>query len=160
MLYQNSIFGSTILGLEPTVFYIILACAIVTFIAVVLVVVFALKASKARHQRNNGNSTYAPKVKVHKGVRYSAVDTAIAVDNEMQVTHVIGDFNIKKGETYTASRKGALLPGKYTVLSTAGSEEKFNIRIGRYLREYSHGDVIVLPDGETIVCPSHSLILR
>ena len=157
MQFNNLILSNTIIGLEPTVFYIILACAIVTIISVVLVVIFAIRASKSRQQRG---STYAPKVKVHKGVRYSANDSAITNHGEMNITHVVGDFNIKKGQTYTANRKGLLLPGKYTVLSTAGSEEKFNIRIGRYLREYAHGDTIVLPDGETIVCPSHSIILR
>jgi hypothetical protein len=154
-----SFISSTIIGLEPRVFYIVLACALVTLLAVILVIVFALKASKARRQRNS-NATVAAKVKIHKGVRYSANTEAIAINDEMNISHVKGDFNVKKGELYTASRRGALLPGKYTILSTAGSEEKFNIRIGRYLREYSHGDVIVLPDGETIICPSHSIILR
>jgi len=146
---------STIMGLEPHVFYIILGLSIVTLVAVILVAVFAIKANKRRQR-----GVYAPKVKVHKGVRYSAKEKEIELNGEVNVTHIRGDFNVKKGETYTANRKGLLLPGKYTLLSAAEGEDKFNVRIGRYLREYSHGDTVVIPDGETITCPSHSLVLR
>ncbi|MCL2848334.1 MAG: hypothetical protein FWE13_06305 [Firmicutes bacterium] len=150
-----SLLNNQIIGLEPLVFYLILALTIVMLIAIIVIIILAVRAKK-RSQRG----IQAPKVKVHKKVRYSADEKEIEANGEVNVTHHRGDFNIKRGEIYTANRKGELLPGKYTVLSTSESENKFNIRIGRYAREYSHGDTIVIPDGETIASPSHSLVLR
>jgi hypothetical protein len=63
--------------------------------------------------------------------------------------------------TYTARKNGPLLPGQYTVLSSSENEAKFNIRIGGgYVREYAHGGAIVLGENQTIVCTSHTVLLR
>jgi len=148
---------SAVWGLPNHVFGIIIACIVVTLIAVLIIIVLAVRANKRKDRTKK-----APKVVVRDGVRYSHKDTFIEVNGNVNVTHNRGDVAIAKGKLYTAnrSRNSALLPGKYTILTTAQAEEKFNVRLGRYLREYTHGDTIVIPEGETIICTSHSLLLR
>ena len=51
-------------------------------------------------------------------------------------------------------------PGKYTMLATKDDEEKFNVRIGVYVKEYSHAQEIVLAEGEEITAVSTDIILR
>ena len=152
----NFINSQIIPGLEDYVFWIIVACGAVTVLAVVLIIVFAAKANK----RKPGGRK-APKTKTVKRVRYSHKDEYIEIGNSVNVTHNRGDIAIAKGKIYTARRKrGDILPGQYTVLTTAKAEDKFNIRLGGFMREYSHGDTIVIPEGETIICTSHSILLR
>ena len=151
----NFIFQTTILGLANHVFWIIVACAAVTVLAVVLIIIFALKANK----KSGGGK--APKIKVKNRVRYSKNGEYIEIGNNVNVTHNQGDIAIAKGKSYTAGKKrGDLLPGKYTVLTTAQGEDKFMIRLGKFAREYAHGDTIVIPEGETIIATSHSVLLR
>ncbi|MCL2062614.1 MAG: hypothetical protein FWH03_08355 [Firmicutes bacterium] len=148
--------NTTIMGFELTdpVLWIILSCIFITVLAVILITVFAVKANRSKRAGKK-----AGKVKVKGGVRYS-VDNTIQFGNAVNVSHSKGDFTVVKGKTYTARVGGALIPGQYTLLTTAHGENKFNIRIGRFLREYTHGDSIVLAEGETIVCTSHSVLLR
>lgn len=55
---------------------------------------------------------------------------------------------------------GKIIPGKYTVLTGSENTDKFNLRIGGIVREYSHAEDIVLADGEEICAVSHAVILR
>jgi len=59
-----------------------------------------------------------------------------------------------------ATKGGALMPGKYTALSAHGGADTFNIRIGGFVREYKHGDELVIADGEEITAVSHTVVLR
>jgi len=141
-------------GLEPWVIAVIVVCS-------VLVVGFIvwLVARKA-NQRPGGKK--AQKIKVINGVRYSE-ENLIQIGESLNVTHNVGDFMLARGKTYTARKgapKGELLPGQYTLLASAKGEDKFNIRLGGLVREYKHGDAIVIPDGESITCTSHSVVLR
>ena len=140
---------------EPWFFWVI-GCGAVAVIAVIIMIVVAIRANK-----KSGGKT-AQKTKTIKGVRYSE-DNQIAVGNALNVTHNPGDFMLAKGQSYTArkgAKKGELLPGQYTLLTTAKGEGKFNIRLGGLMREYAHGDAIIIPDGGTVTCTSHSVVLR
>jgi len=151
---------NTILGLSPAVFWVIISLAIVTFIAVIVIVILAVRFNRAKKQGQNKNRK-APKVKVVKNVRYSAEESHIENNNgAANVTHLGGDITLLQGKLYTARRNGKLLPGKYTMLSTSEGQEQFNVRIGRYMRTYTHGDTIVLAENETIICHSHPIMLR
>ena len=57
-------------------------------------------------------------------------------------------------------KKGPVKPGKYTVLSAYENEETFNIRIGLYVKEYKHGQEIILVAGDEICPTSTTIILR
>ena len=67
-------------------------------------------------------------------------------------------------DTFTAEfnvvGEGKMLPGTYTVLASNEENTKFNLRIGGVVREYTHGQKIVLSKGETITAVSHIVILR
>ena len=117
---------------------------------VVLVVLIARLSSRKKPARPENT---AGEVKVVDGVRYSESSDITAV------THNEGDFILKKGEAVAAKKGGELMPGKYTVLS-AGGERRFNLRFGGVVREFAHGDEIVLADGDEITAVSQNVILR
>ena len=138
------------------VFWVVAGCSVITAAAVIIMIVFAYRASR----KPGGKS--AQTIKVKDGIRYST-DTLIETGNQINVTHNTGDFMLARGKTYVArqhGKNGDLLPGQYTLLTTSKGEQKFNIRLGGFVREYSHGDAIVIPDGESITCTSHSVVLR
>jgi len=143
-------------AVEPWVFWVVGGSAGAVIIAVVLMIAFALKANK-----KPGGKT-AQKTKIVDGVRYTD-DKFVEIGKSVNVTHNVGDFMLARGQTYIArkgAKNGGIFPGHYTVLSGAKGEDKFNIRIGDIMREYSHGDAIALPEGESITCTSHSIVLR
>jgi len=142
---------------DPVLWIIISAIALV----VITIVLTAILVARANHRKPRGKR--AAKVKVRGGVRYSK-SNIIEDGAGIQVTHNQGDISLARGQTYTARKGGkkdnTLMPGKYTLLTSAKGEEKVNVRIGRLMREYTHGDGIVLPEGETITPTSHSIVLR
>ena len=105
------------------------------------------------------SSNKADNVKVKDGVRYTTTEDERTADGEVAVTHVQGDVILERGATYTAKRGGKIMPGKYTLLS-ADETEKFNIRLGGIVREYSHQTDITLAEGDETTAVSHTVILR
>ena len=134
---------------------IILVLAIAA--ALLLIALIAVAARFSRYKKSGGN--YADKVKIVDGVRYSR-DDAITKDGAAVVTLAQGDFLLEQGKTYTADKKGDLLPGKYTALAASDVSHSFKLRASGYVREYSHGDTIVLAQGDTVCAVSCNVILR
>ena len=99
------------------------------------------------------------RVKIKKGVRYST-DERIEKDNEANITYNQKDFILEINKDYVVGETKKLLPGTYTVLASNEENTKFNLRIGGVVREYTHGQKIVLSKGETITAVSHIVILR
>ena len=99
------------------------------------------------------------RVKIRKGVRYST-DERIEKDNEANITYNQKDFILEINKDYVVGETKKLLPGTYTVLASNEENTKFNLRIGGVVREYTHGQKIVLSKGETITAVSHIVILR
>lgn len=97
-------------------------------------------------------------VKVKKGVRYST-DERIEKNNEANITYNQKDIILEINKDYVVG-EGKMLPGTYTVLASNEENTKFNLRIGGVVREYTHGQKIVLSKGETITAVSHIVILR
>ena len=98
-------------------------------------------------------------VRVIDGVRYSR-DTAVTRDGEINVSYQKGDFILEQGKTYTAVRKGALMPGTYTLLASGDPTQTFKLRAGGYVRDYKHGDTLVLAEGDSVCAVSCNVILR
>lgn len=132
----------------------ILAIAAGVFLisAVVLGVLYARE--RAANDKNR-----AGKVKIKNGVRYSA-DDRITGEEGALVTLAEGDFLLKKGKVYRADKDGELLPGTYTVLASGDAAHAFKLRAGGYVRDYRHGDTLVLAEGEEISAVSCNVILR
>ncbi len=134
---------------------LVLGILLVIFIVILIVVSAKLRAVRKREESEEQR---ADKVKIVKGVRYSTDDVIEDADG-MNVTHLPGDFLLSRGEVYRAERGGKLLPGVYTALSAEGGGE-FKIRISGLVKNFSHGDKIVIGDGDEISAVSASVILR
>lgn len=137
---------------------VILVLAVVT--AALCIGVIALAFSRrSLIKRMSDNATYADRVRVRHGVRYSA-DNAVVKGGDINVSHAERDVILARGETYTAVRGGEIMPGTYTVLASGESAPTFKLRVGGLVRTYSHGDTLVLSEGEEICAVSCAVILR
>ena len=97
--------------------------------------------------------------KVEKFSRYSE-DDAIEKDGAANITFQKGDFMLPRGETFTAERGKKPMPGTYTVLAASENTPSFKLRVGGLVRTYTHGDTLVLAEGEEICAVSCAVILR
>ena len=133
---------------------------IVVALTIALIVV-ASKKKKLNESIDKANSeNKADDVRFVDGVRYTESKKELDEKGNVKVTHTEGDVILKRGITYKVEKMGTVIPGKYTVLSASESDDKFNIRIGDFVREYSHRDNIVLAEGQEITSVSHDIILR
>lgn len=124
-------------------------------IIALLIAVISLAAKLKAKPRSSADD-----ITVKNGVRYTKYGTEEAADGSPVVSHLEGDIILKRGVTYTVGKENKVIPGKYAVLSANEKQEKFNLRIGNLVREVSHGDDIVLGEGEKICAVSHPVILR
>ncbi len=110
-------------------------------------------------------------VKKSKEKRKNLVETAdtrytfeekVATNAEgAKITYNQGDMVLNMGTTYKVSpEEGFIKPGKYTLLATEESGDAFNIRVGSYVKEYKHGQDIVLAKDSEITAVSCSVIIR
>ena len=95
-----------------------------------------------------------------RGVRYTEDMTVVDTEGNMNISYGKRDVVLKQNQTYIAEKHGYVKPGKYCVLATHNQEDKFNIRIGAYVKEYYHNQEIILAEGEEITAVSTNVILR
>ena len=129
--------------------YIFIGLAAVAVVLLITVIVLARQNKLLKFGR----------VKIKKGVRYTT-DERVEKDNEANITYNQKDFILEINKEYVVGETKKLLPGTYTVLASNEENTKFNLRIGGVVREYTHGQKIVLSKGETITAVSHNVILR
>lgn len=137
---------------------VILVLAICAGIFLIALLALAFKLRKIKKQAE-AEEEHAAKVKIVGGVRYSA-DDAISDREGMNVTHLPDDFILARNEVYRAEKGGKLLPGVYTALSANGGDRNFKLRVGGLVKNFVHGDEVVLGDGEEICAVSATVILR
>ena len=136
----------------------IIILSVTTAVFFVFTLVLFLKLRKIT-RREKSEKTQADEIKIVQGVRYSQ-EKAIADGDGMNVTHLQNDFILVRNKVYRAEKGGKLLPGAYTALSAGGNDENFKLRVGGLVKNFVHGDKIVLGDGEEICAVSASVILR
>ena len=139
----------------------IIAISVVSVLAglfLIAAVAFAVLYFREK-EKTTGGERYADGVKVIGGVRYSK-DAAIFEDGRGNITLRQGDFVLEQGKTYTAQKGGALLAGTYTVLAASGEDSPIKLRVGGLVRDFRHGDSLVLADGESVCAVSRTAILR
>jgi hypothetical protein len=147
---------SFIFGLSQTISIVTIVAAAVVLATLIIVIVVGKRAGdKRRVTREAKNQTY-----IKDGVKYTHSDAVLNADGSVRVTKNEADVVLRMGKTYRAARNGYLLPGKYKVLSSGSGEERFYIRLGNFVREYSHGDEIIVASSEEITAVSHSVVLR
>lgn len=138
----------------------IIILAVVGAFFVIMFIVGAIRLAKKRKTEAEIASREVDDVTMKKGVRYTDDMTIVTQDGDTNISFGKGDCVLKQNQTYVADRKGYVHPGKYTILATKEDEETFNVRIGVYVREYHHGQEIVLTEGEEITPVSTDIILR
>lgn len=137
--------------------------ALISVLSVIFVGTFTtsvVRYVKNKKKRLEEVSREVEDVEIKKGIRYTEDATIVDKLGEMNVTYNKQDLILRQNQTYTAKRAGDLKPGKYTILSARENEDAFNVRIGIYVKEYKHGQDIVLGEGEEITPVSTDVILR
>ena len=148
----------SVLGALSTTDTIIVVCIAVFFVA--MFIVGAIRLSKHKKRQAEIASREVDDVTIKKGVRYTDDMTIVDQAGNTNISFGKGDCVLKQNQTYVADPKGYVHPGKYTMLATKDEEEKFNVRIGAYVKEYHHGQEIILAQGEEITAVSTDVILR
>lgn len=134
--------------------------AVVALVVILCIILVSVKSAKAKKVREEIQSREVEGVKIKHGVRFSKDATIVTDQGDPNISYVQNDIILQPRKMVTVSTKGALKPGKWTVLSAYGNEETFNIRIGLYVKEYKHGQEIVLAEGDEICPTSTTIILR
>ena len=123
----------------------------VLLIVLIITLVVAFKRQKTRSEKNLVET---------KDARYTFETDTVDAEGDAKVSFVKGDYLLQAGVTYKVGKNLDLKPGKYLILTSDESTDKFNIRVDNYVREYAHNQQIVLSDNSEITSVSHSIILR
>ena len=123
----------------------------VLVIILIITLVVAFKKQKTRSEKNLVET---------KDARYTFETDTVDAEGDAKVSFVKGDYLLQAGVTYKVGKNLDLKPGKYLILTSDESTDKFNIRVDNYVREYAHNQQIVLSDNSEITSVSHSIILR
>lgn len=130
--------------------YVCIGLAVLVLLAII-VVSFAVKRNKKKAKENLVET---------KNARFTYETDTVDGAGDAKVSFTTGDFMLNAGVTYAVGKGKDLKPGKYIILTTDDKTDKFNIRVGNYVREYAHNQEIVLADGQEVTSVSHNVILR
>lgn len=133
---------------------------VAALVVILTITIILVKSAKAKKLRKEQETREVEGVVEKKGVRYSEDATIVDKDGNQNISFVEKDIILQPRKMVTVTSKGPLKPGKWTVLSAYGNEDTFNIRIGLYVKEYKHGQEIVLAEGDEICPTSTTIILR
>lgn len=129
--------------------------AVIFFVVLITVTVRLLKMKK----RVSSEKTHAADIEVSNGVRFTK-ESAVTDSEGMNVTHRKGDVVLLRNVTYRVGHGCEIMPGAYTALSAGGNEAGFKLRIGGIVKNYTHGDRLVLGNGDEITAVSSGVVLR
>ena len=132
------------------------------FVAIVLIssIVTIVNMVKTRKVKKAKQGREVNIVEEKGGVRYTQDSTIVNEDGEATVSYVQNDILLQPRKVVEVGKKSGIKPGKYTLLSAYGNETSFNVRIGNFVKEYKHGQEIVLAEGDEICPTSCTIILR
>jgi len=138
-----------------TIHYVLLAI----FIAIVAICVI-ITIVKTVKKKQSKKPIKANPVIVEGGTRFTPSDEIKSEEGDVKISYVREDIILQPRKVVVVGKKSQVKPGKYTVLSAYENEQKFNIRIGNYVKECEHGSEIVLDEGEEVCPTSSTIILR
>jgi len=130
---------------------------VILFITGTITIVRMAKKSKSKKE---SKQRQVEDVKVKDGVRYTKDSEIVDKEGDVNISYVKQDIILQPRKMMIVDKKGIIRPGKYTVLSAYENEDTFNIRIGLYVKEYKHGQEIILAEGDEICPTSSTIILR
>ena len=155
MLNLGNVLGLTIYKIVEYSLY-----GLAAFVVLLSILIACIKAAKNKKRKAELKKREVSDVVVSHNVRYSEDATIVKENGEQNVSYVKHDIILQPRKMVQVSTKGDLKPGKWTVLSAYGNEDTFNIRIGLYVKEYKHGQEIILAEGDEICPTSTTIILR
>ena len=133
----------------------------VAAVVVILTAIVTIKRIiKKNKEKQESKLKQAEPVVEKGGVRYTPDAEIVGNEGEVNISYVKQDVILQPRKVVVVEKKGTIRPGKYTVLSAYENEDSFNIRIGLYVKEYKHGQEIVLAEGDEICPTSSTIILR
>ena len=95
-----------------------------------------------------------------KGVRYTVSDEKTDAEGNAVASFVEGDIILVPDKVYHVNKKGPIKPGRYNILSTQDNFAKVNIKINGVIRSQAHDSGIVFAEGDVVIAPNVSVILR
>lgn len=130
-------------------------------VLLVVTVAVTIKRMVKKHKEKKESELKQAEGVVEKGgVRYTPDSEIVDNNGDVNISYVKKDVILQPRKAVVVDKKGLVKPGKYTVLSAYENEEAFNIRIGLYVKEYKHGQEIILAEGDEICPTSTTIILR
>ena len=118
----------------------------VASIILLIILIGAIKSIKAKKKN-----------KAEKALTSSESEALQAKEEEKKVEPM--KVVIAQGDSIVVGSQGRIPCGEYTMESCDGVEA-FNVRIGRYVREYKNGCSVVLTENQKVTAVSTSIILR
>ena len=134
--------------------------ALAGIILIITAIITIVKMVKNHKAKKVSESKEAEGVVVKNGVRYTRDAEIVDDEGNTNISYVKEDIVLQPRKMVVVDKKGTVKPGKYTVLSAYENEDTFNIRIGLYVKEYKHGQEIILAEGDEICPTSTTIILR
>ena len=99
-------------------------------------------------------------VNIKGNVRYTINQTVLDEDGNATISLSTKDIVLSPDVTEVVGTKNRIKPGKYTILASNENETDFHIRIGKYVKTYTHNQNIVLSEGQEITAINNVVILR
>jgi hypothetical protein len=137
----------------------IIGGVIIALVVIAFIVGIAKTIKKAKVRAEEKSREVDDVVEKH-GVRYTPEATIVDEMGNENITFVKGDIIIKPRKTLKVGKGEDIKPGKWTILAANDAETVFNVRIGNYVKEYKHGQEIILAEGDEICPTSTTIILR
>jgi len=134
--------------------------------AIIAVIAIAMLVAAIQIYKNNNAKRLEEKsrevddVVIKKGVRFTPKATIVDQKGNDTVSYVKNDVIIKPRKAIKVGKHSEVRPGKWTILASDEGATTFNVRIGNYVKEYRHGQEVVLAEGDEICPTSTTIILR
>lgn len=138
---------------------LVISIVIIAAIAIAIIIGLVNVARKAKI-RAEQKTREVNDVEIKHGVRYTPDATIVDKQGNESVSYVKGDIILKPKQTLIVGKHADIKPGKWTVLAANDADTSFNIRVGLYVKEYKHGQEIILAEGDKICPTSTTIILR
>lgn len=95
-----------------------------------------------------------------KGVRYTVSDETRDDEGKAVASFVEGDIVLVPDRVYKVNKQGPIKPGRYNILSTQENFSNVNIKVNGVTRTQAHDSGIVFAEGDIVIAPNVSIILR
>ena len=122
---------------------------LVSLIILLSICIYGVKSYKNKHNSNKGL------LNDNKIITKGENMISDEVTNEAPPMKLV----IAQGDTIEVGSTGRIPCGQY-ILESCDGEETFNVRIGRYVKEYKNGCTVILTEKQKVTPVSTSIILR